>query len=133
MVGDHQAGERATAAQQEAEKLHKELEDLKRGKRFAPAREGRDRTGDGPDCREARDYAAQEPIRAGMPGEPPKLADHVKLLRAAEAGGAAEGIRSREALRLTRFWPSGRFRPLLGRLFEAQRQIVLSSLYADRD
>jgi hypothetical protein len=30
MVGDHQAGERATAAQREAEKLHKEVEDLKR-------------------------------------------------------------------------------------------------------
>ena len=30
MSGDHQAGERASAAQKEAEKLHKEVEDLKR-------------------------------------------------------------------------------------------------------
>jgi hypothetical protein len=30
MAGDYQAGERASAAQKEAEKLHKEVEDLKR-------------------------------------------------------------------------------------------------------
>jgi len=30
MAGDHQAGERASAAQKEAEKLQKEVEDLKR-------------------------------------------------------------------------------------------------------
>ncbi len=78
MVGDHQAGERATAAQNEAEKLHKEVEDLKRDNHLLRLEKDEIAQAMAQIAAKLGITPRRSPFERGMPGEPPKLADHVK-------------------------------------------------------
>ena len=78
MAGDHEAGERATAAQKELEKLHKDIEDLKRENHVLRLEKD--------EIAQAMAHIAaklgitprRSPFERSGVGEQPKLADHVK-------------------------------------------------------
>ena len=78
MAGDHQAGERATAAQKEAEKLHKEVEDLKRENHLLRLEKDEIAQAMSQIAAKLGITPRRSPFERGVPGEPPKLGDHVR-------------------------------------------------------
>src|SRR2546425_10833460 len=78
MVGDHQAGERATAAQQEAEKLHKEVEDLRRENHSLRLEKDEIAQAMAQIAAKLGITPRSRPFERGVPGRTPKLAAHVK-------------------------------------------------------
>src|SRR2546425_12688188 len=78
MVGDHQAGERATAAQQEAEKLHKEVEDLRRENHSLRLEKDENAQAMAQNAAKLGITPGRSPFERGMPAEPPDVGRHVK-------------------------------------------------------
>lgn len=76
MAGDHQAGERATAAQREAEKLHKEVEDLKRENHLLRLEKDEIAQAMSQIAAKLGITPRRSPFERGVAGEPPKLGDH---------------------------------------------------------
>src|SRR3989449_11671173 len=74
MVGD-QAGERATAAQKEAEKLHKEVEDLKRENHLLRLEKDEIAQAMAQIAAKIGITPRRSPFERGMPAEPPKPAE----------------------------------------------------------
>lgn len=75
MAGDHQAGERATAAQREAEKLHKEVEDLKRENHLLRLEKDEIAQAMSQIAAKLGITPRRSPFERGVAGEPPKLGD----------------------------------------------------------
>jgi len=78
MVGDHQAGERATAAQHEAEKLHKEVEDLKRENHLLRLEKDEIAQAMAQIAAKLGITPRRSPFERGVPGEPPRPAEQPK-------------------------------------------------------
>jgi hypothetical protein len=80
MVGDHQAGERATAAQREAEKLHKEVEDLKRENHLLRLEKDEIAQAMGQIAAKLGITPRRSPFERGGAAEQPKLGDQLRPL-----------------------------------------------------
>ena len=78
MVGDHQAGERATAAQREAEKLHKEVEDLKRENHLLRLEKDEIAQAMAQIAAKLGITPRRSPFERGGAAEPPKLGDQLR-------------------------------------------------------
>jgi hypothetical protein len=78
IAGDHQAGERATAAQKEAEKLHKEVEDLKRENHLLRLEKDEIAQAMSQIAAKLGITPRRSPFERGVLGEQPKLGDQVR-------------------------------------------------------
>src|SRR4030095_16785415 len=78
MAGDHHAGERATAAQKAAEKLHKEVEDLKRENHLLRLEKDEIAQAMSQIAAKLGITPRRSPFERGVPGEQPKLGDHAR-------------------------------------------------------
>jgi hypothetical protein len=76
MAGDYQAGERASAAQKEAEKLHKEVEDLKRENHLLRLEKDEIAQAMSQIAAKLGITPRRSPFERGGAGEPAKPADH---------------------------------------------------------
>src|SRR6266849_9091358 len=74
IAGDHHAG----AAQKEVDRLHKDLEELKRENHMLRLEKDEIAQAMGQIAAKLGITPRRSPFDRGMPGEPPKLADHVK-------------------------------------------------------
>jgi hypothetical protein len=75
MVGDHQASDRASAALKEAEKLHKEVEDLKRENHLLRLEKDEIAQAMGQIAAKLGVTPRRSPFERGMPTDPPKPAE----------------------------------------------------------
>jgi len=75
MAGDHEAGERATAAQKELEKLHKDIEDLKRENHVLRLEKDEIAQAMSQIAAKLGITPRRSPFERGMPAEPPKPAE----------------------------------------------------------
>ena len=78
MAGDNQAGERASAAQKEAEKLHKEVEDLKRENHLLRLEKDEIAQAMSQIAAKLGITPRRSPFERAGVGEPAKAADHQK-------------------------------------------------------
>ena len=74
MAGDHKAGERATAAQREAEKLHKDVEELKRENHLLRLEKDEIAQAMGQIAAKLGITPRRSPFERGRPASRPKLA-----------------------------------------------------------
>lgn len=77
IAGDHHAGERATAAQREADKLHKEVEDLKRENHLLRLEKDEIAQAMGQIAAKLGITPRRSPFERGVP-EPSKLGDNAR-------------------------------------------------------
>jgi hypothetical protein len=92
MAGDHQAGARATAAQKEAEKLHKEVEDLKRENHLLRLEKDEIAQAMSQIAAKLGITPRRSPFERGVPGEPPKLSDHLRPHETARPGEQPKAV-----------------------------------------
>ena len=78
MAGDHEAGERATAAQKELEKLHKDIEDLKRENHVLRLEKDEIAQAMAQIAAKLGITPRRSPFERSGAAEQPKLADHAK-------------------------------------------------------
>jgi len=78
MAGDHEAGERATAAQKELDKLHKDIEDLKRENHLLRLEKDEIAQAMAQIAAKLGITPRRSPFERSGAAEQPKLADHAK-------------------------------------------------------